>query len=193
MTKIDGLYHKLDTFMTSGPHHHYPTQSYSYEASYPELVEDQNFLRPSYTNHYSDTSDLGWASNPNFLWSNGSHLGGPTDFIHHSALSPQYPQLFEQPHKPSLEDTLQTFIQSTMQFQQATQSTLQANTQAIKKLEVQLGQLATLIYENNEEKILNQLIADSIGQLEIEASSHNEQADSITTLGNDKLIDIHIC
>ena len=56
-----------------------------------------------------------------------------------------------------------------------------------------MGQVATLIYEDNEEEISNQPIADPIGQLEIEASSHNEQADSITTLGNDKLIDIHIC
>ena len=46
MTKIDGLYHKLDAFMMSGPHYYYPTQSYSYEASYPEPIEDQNFLRP---------------------------------------------------------------------------------------------------------------------------------------------------
>ena len=85
------------------------------------------------------------------------------------------------------------FIQSTMQFQQATQSTLQANAQAIAKLEMQMGQLATLIYEDNEEEISNQPIANPIGQLEIEASSHNEQADPITTLGNNQIINIHKC
>ena len=83
------------------------------------------------------------------------------------------------------------FIQSTMQFQQATQSILQANTQAIEKLKV--GQLTTLIYEDNEEEISNQPIADPIGQLEIEVSSYNEQADPITTLGNNQIIDIHKC
>ena len=80
-----------------------------------------------------------------------------------------------------------------MQFQQVTQSTLQANTQAIEKLEVQMSQLATLIYEDNEEEIPNQPIVDPIGQFEIEASSHNEQVDSITTLGNNQIIDINKC
>ena len=56
-----------------------------------------------------------------------------------------------------------------------------------------MGKLATLIYEDNEEEILNQSNIDPIGQLEIEASSHNEQADPITTLGNDQIIDIHKC
>ena len=134
MTKVDELSQKLDAFMTFvPPHHHYlptfcaicsssahSTHSCPCNASYLVPVEDlnafQNFYRPSHTNHYSDTSNLGWASDPNFLWSHGSHLGGPIDFIYHSALPPQYPQLFEQPHKPSSEDTLHTFIQSTMQF-----------------------------------------------------------------------------
>ena len=74
MTKIHGLYQKLDAFMTSGPHHHYPTQSCLYNASYSKLIEDlnafQNFNRRSHNNHYTDIFNLGWASNPNFLWFN---------------------------------------------------------------------------------------------------------------------------
>ena len=120
--------------------------------------------------------------------------------IHHSDPHPQYPQPPTQPPKSSWEDAFQMLIQNTAQFQQdtqrnlqATQSTLQANTQAIEKLELQMGQLTTLIYEDNEEEISNQPIADPIGQLEIEACSHNEQVDPITTLGNNQIIDIHIC
>ena len=105
-----------------------------------------------------------------------------------------------QPQKQLLEDALHMLIQSTTQFQQdiernlqATQSTLQANTQAIEKLKVQMSQLVTLIYEDNEEEIPNQPIVNPIGQLEIEASSHNEQADPITTLRNNQIINIHKC
>ena len=197
MTKVDGLYHKLDAFMMTGPHHHYPTQSYSYEASYLEPVEDlnayQNFSRPSHINHYSDISDLGWTSNPNYSLSHGSYLEGHTDFIHHSALPPVPPQ------EPSLQDTLKMFMQSTMQFQQesqrnlqATQSTLQANTQAIAKLELQMGQLATSLNEREKEKFPSQAVANPKGQFESGASSHHEQAKAITTLRSGRTVDNNV-
>ena len=79
------------------------------------------------------------------------------------------------------------FMESTRQFQQATQSTLQANSQAIAKLRMQMGQLATLINEEEEESP-NQSIVNLEDQFEIEASSHFEQAE-IITLRNDIVID----
>ena len=48
--------------------------------------------------------------------------------IQHSDPHPQYPQPPAPPQKLSLEDTLQKFMHSTKQFQQDTQSSLQANT-----------------------------------------------------------------
>ena len=84
MAKIDGLYQKLDAFMSSStPHssnpsnlcaicssHTHTTQTCPSSASYPELIEDlnaiQNFQRPSNNNPYSDTYNLGWARHPNF-------------------------------------------------------------------------------------------------------------------------------
>ena len=120
-----------------------------------------------------------------------SHLGDPLDFTHHSDPHSQYPPPFKQPHKPSLEDTLQMFIQSNMQFQQATQTSLQANTKAIEKLEMHMGQLATLICDDEEEEALGQSIANLKGPFETEASSHFEQAET-TTLRYDKVVDGHV-
>ena len=133
MAKLDGLSQKLDSFMASGSHQQHssavcaicsssthPTQSCPSSASYPELIEDlnaiQNFQRPSNNNPYSDTYNPGWARHPNFSWSKGPHQGGPPGFTQHSAPRPQYPQPSVQPQKPSLEDTLQMFMQGTMQF-----------------------------------------------------------------------------
>ena len=77
-------------------------------------------------------------------------------------------------------------MQNTMQFQQETQT-------IIAKMEMQMCSLVTTQSEREEEEIPNQSIVDPIGQYEIEASSHNEQAYPITTLGNEKIINIHIC
>jgi len=80
-----------------------------------------------------------------------------------------------------------------MEFMQATQSTLQANTQAIETLEVQMGQLVTLISEMEEEETFqSQPSVNPIGHFDIEASSHNEQADLSTPVGNDKIMNIYI-
>ena len=78
------------------------------------------------------------------------------------------------------------YLHSTMKFLQATQSTLQANTQAIENLEMQMGQLATQIYEEDEEEALGQSIANLKGPFETEGSSHFEQAET-TTLRYDKV------
>ena len=103
----------------SSPTH--PTQSYPYNASYPEPIENlhtfQNFQRPSYNYPYSEPYNPDWARYLDFSWSQGSYQDSSTDFILHSA--PLYPQPPEQPHKPSLEDTLQMFMESTIKFQQS--------------------------------------------------------------------------
>ena len=52
------------------------------------------------------------------------------------------------------------FMQSTIQFQQATQSTLQANIQAIVKLEIQMAQLTSL--SERERNVPSQLSHNQI-------------------------------
>ena len=106
--------------------------------------------------------------------------------------APQYTQPSAQLQKPSLEDTLQMFMQNTMQFQQATQSSLQANSQAIAKLEMQMSQLATSLNERKKGKFPSQAVANPKGQLESGANSHHEQAKAITTLRSGKTVDNHV-
>ena len=86
-------------------------------------------------------------------------------------------------------------MQITMQFQQdiqinlqATQSTLQTNTQTIAKIEIQMGQLATSLSEREKGKFPSQPVANPKGQYEIESSSHHEQAKVITTLRSGRVV-----
>ena len=83
-----------------------------------------------------------------------------------------------QPPKPSLEDSLHMLIQSTAQFQQdtqrnlqATQASLQANTQAITMLEMQMGQLGNSFSEMEEEEYPNKSFVSLEDQFEVEAST----------------------
>ena len=84
------------------------------------------------------------------------------------------------------------FMQSTTQFQQATQASLQANSQAIAKLEIQMGQLATLLSEREKGKFPSKPIPKPKGQFKNGASSYHEQAKSITTLRSGKVVDNHV-
>ena len=136
MDKINGLCQKIDALTASEPYPQHPfmfcgicsnpthpTYSCPYNTPYHELREDpntiQNFHRPSHNNSYFDNNNPDWARHHNYSWSEGSHLGSSMDFSHHSAPYPSYPQPPEQPHKPSLEDTLQMLMESTRQIQQS--------------------------------------------------------------------------
>ena len=61
-----------------------------------------------------------------------------------------------QQRKPSLEDIFQSFIQLTQQA-------FQSNTQAILKLEHQLGQLATTVAEREKRKFPSQPVLNPKG------------------------------
>ncbi|KAL5543353.1 hypothetical protein UlMin_007137 [Ulmus minor] len=99
--------------------------------------------------------------------------------IHHP--NPTYPLNVPQQRKPSLEDTLQQFMQSTQQV-------LHSNSQAISKLETQLGQLATAVGEREKGKFPSQPIPNPKGQYQVGSSNPNEEVKSITTLRSGKII-----
>ncbi|KAL5578645.1 hypothetical protein UlMin_011087 [Ulmus minor] len=99
--------------------------------------------------------------------------------IHHP--NPTYPLNVPQQRKPSLEDTLQQFMQSTQQV-------LHSNSQAISKLETQLGQLATAVGEREKRKFPSQPIPNPKGQYQVGSSNPNEEVKSITTLRSGKII-----
>ncbi|KAH9800793.1 hypothetical protein KPL71_000796 [Citrus sinensis] len=96
-----------------------------------------------------------------------------------------------QQRKPSLEDTLQSFIQSTQQAIQSTQQAFQSNTQAILKLEHQLGQLATTVAEREKRKFPSQPVPNPKEVHEVGSSSshQHEEAKSVMTLRRGKLFD----
>ncbi|KAL6514868.1 hypothetical protein OROGR_020447 [Orobanche gracilis] len=93
---------------------------------------------------------------------------------------------FSLPKKPSLEDTLQQFMQSTQQMFQSTQQAIQSNSQSISKLETQIGQLATTLAEREKGKFPSQPIPNPKGQYEVKSS--NAEVQSITTLRSGKEI-----
>ncbi|TVU64925.1 hypothetical protein, partial [Cobetia crustatorum] len=162
---------------------------------------------------YSNTYNPGWARHPNFSWAKGPQQGGPSGNPplqpYHQAGNqqpqqfPQYQQVPSQSRKPSLEDTLSLFMQSSLQFQKDTQQTLlanqqslHANAQSIAKLEVQLGQLATALNEREKGKFPGQPVANPKGQYEIGSNSnqeqYHEQAKSIITLRSGKQIENNV-
>ena len=66
---------------------------------------------------------------------------------------------------------------------------MQANTQAIAKLEIQMGQLATSLSEREKGKFPSQPVANPKRQYEIGSNSHHEQAKAITTLRSGRIVD----
>ncbi|KAM6557038.1 hypothetical protein CsatB_004057 [Cannabis sativa] len=90
-----------------------------------------------------------------------------------------YPQ---QQRKPSLEDTLQ-------QFMQTTQQALHTNSQSLLKLETQMGQLATAVAEREKGKLPSQPIPNPKSQYEVSTSRPTEEAKSISILRSRKIIE----
>ena len=71
----------------------------------------------------------------------------------------------------SLEESLKTFMQPTSQAIQEMKSSTHLNTQAISKLENQVGQLATQVEEREKGKFPSQPIPNLKGQCVINSSS----------------------
>ena len=76
----------------------------------------------------------------------------------------------------SLEESLKTFMQSTSQSIQEIKSSTHLNTQAISKLENQVGQLATQVGEREKGKFASQPIPNPKGQYAINGSSNSAHA-----------------
>ena len=125
---------------------------------------------------FSNTYNPGWRNHPNFSWKNNNQQQQP---------QPQY-QLYQrtnqfqgqssnqnQPRKPSLEDSLNAFIQVSEQNQVANNQRLDSLEASMKRMETQVGQLA------------NQMQIHQKGKL----PSQPEQAKSITVLRSGKVID----
>ncbi|KAL0313025.1 UNVERIFIED_CONTAM: hypothetical protein Sradi_5701800 [Sesamum radiatum] len=128
------------------------------------INEDANFVShggKSNFNLYSNTNNPGWRNHLNFSWSNNQQQGPPG-----------YQQPWQQPpqeKKSNLEDLLSNFIT-------AANTLFQSQDASIRNLEVQLGQLVSIVSERKE----RQLSSDT-------EKNPREQANAIT-LKNGKTI-----
>uniref|UniRef100_A0A803PHI2 Uncharacterized protein n=1 Tax=Cannabis sativa TaxID=3483 RepID=A0A803PHI2_CANSA len=131
---------------------------------------------------FSSTHNPNWRNHPNFSWrQNQPQINQGQQFNMPNQSHAQQNQSYSQQRKPSLEDTLQQFMQSTHQI-------LQNQSQSIAKLETQMGQIATTVTERERGKLPSQPIPNMKGQYEIGMPSHNEEAKSILTLRSGKNI-----
>ncbi|XP_024036226.1 uncharacterized protein LOC112096775 [Citrus clementina] len=170
----------------------------AYQEAYSEQVHALQSYEKTSNSPYSSTYNPNWKNHPNFSWKQNQHLsnqGGQQfnmpnqQFVPHNQVYPPAQQpmsqfVAPQQRKPSLEDTLQNFIQSTQQA-------FQSNTQAILKLEHQFGQLATTVAEREKGKFPSQPIPNPKGVHEVGSSSshQHEEAKSVMTLRRGKLFD----
>ncbi|KAH9803331.1 hypothetical protein KPL71_001722 [Citrus sinensis] len=170
----------------------------AYQEAYSEQVHALQSYEKTSNSPYSSTYNPNWRNHPNFSWKQNqplSNQGGqqfnmpnqqfvPPNQVYPPAQQPMSQFVAPQQRKPSLEDTLQSFIQSTQQA-------FQSNTQAILKLEHQLGQLATTVAEREKGKFPSQPIPNPKGVHEVGSSSshQHEEAKSVMTLRRGKLFD----
>jgi hypothetical protein len=111
-----------------------------------------------------------------------------------SSSSQSTPQFVAQPwQKSSLEESLKTFMQSTQHAIQEMKGSTQMTTQAISKLENQVGQLETHVGEREKGKFPSQPVPNPKGQYGINNSSSSthdqEHVQLITILKSGRQID----
>jgi hypothetical protein len=182
-----------------------PMLSFTYQEQ-ANYVSQNNY--PSKNNPYSNTYNAGWRNHPNFSWSNNQNVQNPQrqerNFQqgYNYQAPPQAVQPNPKPKKNDLESALLQFM--TVQQQSNTQTS-----QAIQRLETQVGQLAKELSERkrgefpmeaDSEQIINhlkrerekelqsQLVAEPNGYyVEDWSSSYHEQA--ITTLRSEEVVE----
>ncbi|XP_060972217.1 uncharacterized protein LOC133038172 [Cannabis sativa] len=117
-----------------------------YQEAFSEEVNALQTYGKSSDSPFSQSYNPNWRNHPNFSWRQNQppmNQGHQYNTPNQSQAQPNmpYPQ---QQRKPSLEDTLQ-------QFMQTTQQALHTNSQSLLKLETQMGQLAILYVEREKE------------------------------------------
>ena len=91
--------------------------------AFQEVLHDQanamNTYKRPFSSPYSETYNPNWRNHPNFSWRNGPTMNDVNVPQGSSSSNPYVP-----PHKKTLEDTLQTFMQGQTQINQNTLQTL---------------------------------------------------------------------
>ena len=123
------------------------------------------YQRPN-NNPYAPTYNPGWRNHPNFSWSHSPNAGGPNFNQPNPRPNPVGNNLPASDHDKrfsSLEKALEALAKSQADTQatlnnlmQTTGQQLSSNTQAIARLEMQLGQLANIMSERERGKLPSQ-------------------------------------
>ncbi|XP_060974176.1 uncharacterized protein LOC133039325 [Cannabis sativa] len=133
---------------------------------------------------FSNTYNPNWRNHPNFSWrQNQPQMNQGNQFNMPNPNHAQPSQPYPLQRKPSLEDTLQQFMQSTQQI-------MQNQSQSIAKLETQLGQLANAVTEREKGRFPSQPIPNPKGQYEVGVPSHKEEANDILEVFKHVIINI---
>jgi hypothetical protein len=168
-----------------------------------------SFQKPS-SGPYSETYNPGWRNHPNFSWKQNQPITNPGGAPH---AQNHYPPGFSAPYQnhgrpvppassssyqaptqapalstQSLEETMREFMKMTGQSISDVRQSTMVNTQAITKLEMQMGQLANHLGERDKGKLPSQAVnnpkACNSGN-----SSNQEHVQAIVTLRSGKRVD----
>jgi hypothetical protein len=168
-----------------------------------------SFQKPS-SGPYSETYNPGWRNHPNFSWKQNQPITNPGGAPH---AQNHYPPGFSAPYQnhgrsvppassssyqaptqapasstQSLEETMKEFMKMTGQSISDVRQSTMVNTQAIAKLEMQMGQLANHFGEKDKGKLPSQAVnnpkACNNGN-----SSNQEHVQAIVTLRSGKRVD----
>jgi hypothetical protein len=137
-----------------------------------------NFQKPS-SGPYSETYNPGWRNHPNFSWKQNQPITNPGGAPHaqnhyppgfsapyqnHGRSAPPASSSYQAPTQaptsstPSLEETMREFMKMTGQSISDVRQSTMVNTQAIAKLEMQMGQLANHLGERDKGKLPSQAV-----------------------------------
>ncbi|CAL2240361.1 unnamed protein product [Prunus armeniaca] len=124
------------------------TISCPHGGDFPEFLQEQanmvNTYRRPGNDPFSNTYNPGWQRHPNFSWGNTQNVQKPP------------PGFLPQEKKINLEDALTQLTMSTTQFMTETKTQFQNQSAFIRNLEVQVGQLATILSERSQGVLLSQ-------------------------------------
>ena len=174
----------------------YHTQN---QPSCPEqanLMYDNNKFGNSYNPNWRNHPNLSWKPNPppnNF--NPPPNNFGPPNVYRPPFQNPQNQGKFfpQNQSQPSLEDTFKAFMQATTSHIHESQSHMRTTSQAISKLETQIGQLATQMAEREKGKLPSQPIPNPRNQCnQASGSSSHEDVQAIITLRSGKKVNDHV-
>ncbi|XP_052307391.1 uncharacterized protein LOC127905093 [Populus trichocarpa] len=167
------------------------------EVLYGQTSDSSNVRKPfsnQVGNPYSETYNPGWRNHPNFGWRNeGSSVPQTFQPPPQPFHAPTH-NTYQPPHKRSIEDTLQQFMQTqgginnqAYKFQDQTNRTLD-------DIRSQLTKLTQSLSIQEKGKIPAQPMPNPRGQVHMSESSssepsNHEQVQAITTLRSGKIVD----